>query len=145
DVGLDVLGRQQHCLVPEAAQHPGPMVRGAARLQPDSRRLLFFKKLLHFAALKLSTQNRLLLLVDTVHLKDVLGPIQANSHNRHRTAPPAALLTSPQSGTADAVGGRPPQHGWLRSRPAPGWSRRTTGSCSRRFGETANRQSWVRA
>src|SRR5215469_13364334 len=36
DVGLDVLRRHQHHLVPQAAQHPRPVVRGAARLDADS-------------------------------------------------------------------------------------------------------------
>ena len=42
-------------------------------------------------------------LIDAVHLKDMLGGIQTNSDNRHGTAPLAALHTS-QPGTIDAVG-----------------------------------------
>jgi hypothetical protein len=62
------------------------------------------------AAPELSPDSRMLvLIIDAVHLKDVLGGIQTDSDNRHGTAPLAALHTS-QPGTTDAVGGRPPQH-----------------------------------
>jgi len=42
----------------------------------------------------LSAQYRRLMLVDTMHLKDMLGPIQPNSDNRHRTAPLAVVATT---------------------------------------------------
>jgi hypothetical protein len=69
-----------------------------------------WRKLLDLAAPKLPTQNWLLLFIDAVNLKDMLGRIRPDPDNRHRTAPLACGCDKPQSGTADAVGGRPPQH-----------------------------------
>jgi hypothetical protein len=86
DVRLDGLRRQQYRLVPQAAQHPRPMVRGPARLDPDPRRRQLGEKLLDLAPPQLPAQNRLLALVDAVHLKDMLGCIQPDPDNRHRTA-----------------------------------------------------------
>jgi len=45
------------------------------------------------------------ILIDAVHLKDMLGGIQTNSDNRHGTAP-WLRCTHSQPGTTDAVGGR---------------------------------------
>src|SRR5215471_17591018 len=84
-------------------------MRGAARFQSDPGRCQPVEELPHLAAPELTPDNRLLVLIDAVHLKDVLGGIQTNSDNRHGTAPLAALHTS-QPGTINAVGGRPPQH-----------------------------------
>jgi len=84
---LDVLRRQQHYRVPEGAQHARPVVCRAARLQPDPRRRQLGEEPLDLAAPQLAPQYRLFVLVDAMHLKDMLGGIQANSHNRHRTAP----------------------------------------------------------
>jgi hypothetical protein len=44
-VGLDVLRRDQHHLVPQAVQPPCPMMRGAARLDTDARRRQLGEKL----------------------------------------------------------------------------------------------------
>jgi CO/xanthine dehydrogenase Mo-binding subunit len=71
---------------------------------------LLAEELLDLASSNLSTQNRPLLLIDAVYLKDMLGRIQPDPDNRHRTAPLGCGCNNPQSGTADAVGGRPPQH-----------------------------------
>src|SRR5262249_52463637 len=84
-------------------------MRGTTRFQSDPGRCQPVEELLHLAAPKLTPDNRLLVLIDAVHLKNMLGGIQTNSDNRHETAPLAALHTS-QPGTTDAVGGRPPQH-----------------------------------
>jgi hypothetical protein len=92
------------------AQHPRPVMRRAAGLQPDPGRRQLGKERFHLLAAKPATQHRLLLFVDTVQLKDMLGGIQANSDNTHRTAPLLELHQS-QPGTFDAVGGRPPQQG----------------------------------
>src|SRR6516165_9679493 len=109
NVGLDVLRWDQHDLVPQIAQHPSPMVRGAARFQPDPRRRQLGEKLLNLTASQLPAQHRPLLLVRAVHLKDALGCIQPDPDNRHRTASLGCGYDNPQSGTLDAVGGRPPQ------------------------------------
>src|SRR6516165_6862296 len=79
--------------------------------------------------------------IDAVHLKDMLGCIQPDPDNRHRTAPLGYRCKQPQSGTADAVGGRPPQHGKGRDAPATGrrrfastrpmWGRRSPGRPAR--------------
>jgi hypothetical protein len=66
---------------------------GAARLQPDPGRRQLAEELLHLAAPKLTAHNRLLVLIDAVHLEDMLGGIQTNPDNRHGTAPLAALHT----------------------------------------------------
>src|SRR6516164_9606474 len=84
-------------------------MRGITRFQPDPGRSQPVEELPHLAAPELTPDNRLLVLIYAVHLKDVLGGIQTNSDNRHGTAPLAALHTS-QPGTTNAVGGRPPQH-----------------------------------
>src|SRR5215471_1460550 len=63
------------------------------RFQPDPGRCQPAEELPHLAALKLTTDNRFLILVDAVRLKDMLGGILTNSHNRHGTAPLAALHT----------------------------------------------------
>src|SRR6516162_10501506 len=79
-------------------------MRGTTRFQPDPGRCQSVEELLHLAAPELTPDNCLLVLIDAVHLKDMLGGIQTNSDNRHGTAPLAALHTS-QPGTTDAVGG----------------------------------------
>src|SRR6516165_7367031 len=84
-------------------------MRGTARFQPDPGRCQPVEELPHLATPELTPDNRMLVLIDAVHSKDVLGGIQTNSVNRHGTAPLAVLHTS-QPGTTDAVGGRPPQH-----------------------------------
>ena len=84
-------------------------MRGTTRFQPDPGRCQPIEELPDLAAPELTADNRLLILIDAVHLKNMLGGIQTNSDNRHGTAPLAALHTS-QPGTIDAVGGRPPQH-----------------------------------
>src|SRR6202011_76430 len=88
------------------AQDPCPVVRGPARLQADPARRQLGEELLHLAAPQLTAQHRLLVLVNPVHLKDMLGGIQANPDNPHRAAPLAALQIT--AWHYDAVGGRPP-------------------------------------
>jgi hypothetical protein len=78
-------------------------MRGTTCFQPDPGRRQPIEELPHLAASELTADNRLLVLIDAVHLKDMLGGIQANSDNRHGTAPLLALQTS-QPGTTDAVG-----------------------------------------
>jgi hypothetical protein len=94
DIGLDVLRWDQHDLMPQPAQHPPPVVRSAARLQPDPRRRQLDKKLLYLRPSQLPAQHRPLLLINPVHLKDALGCIQPDPDNRHRTAPLAVVLTT---------------------------------------------------
>src|SRR6266849_6221986 len=110
DIGLDVLRWHQHHRVPQAAQHSRPVMRGSTGLDADPGRGQLAKELSHFAAPYLPAQHRLLGFVDAMHLKDMLGGIQANPDNRHWAAPLAALFKPSQPGTFDAVGGRPPQH-----------------------------------
>jgi hypothetical protein len=78
-------------------------MRGTTCFQPDPGRRQPIEELPHLATSELTADNRLLVLIDAVHLKDMLGGIQANSDNRHGTAPLPALQTS-QPGTTDAVG-----------------------------------------
>jgi hypothetical protein len=70
---------------------PRPIMRGTTRFQPDPGRCQPAEKLSHLAAPKLTADNRLLVLIDAVHLKDMLGGIQTNPDNCHGTAPLAAL------------------------------------------------------
>jgi len=68
-------------------QQPRPIMRGTTRFQPDPGRCQLGEELPHLAAPELTPDNRLLVLIDAVHLKDMLGGIQTNSDNRHGTAP----------------------------------------------------------
>src|SRR5260370_4715938 len=90
--GLEVGRRDRARRVPQAAPPPRPRVRGAARLQPDPGRRQLAEELRHLAASHLPAQHCLLALVDPMHLKDVLGGIQANPDNHHWAAPLAALF-----------------------------------------------------
>ena len=83
DVGLDVLRRHQQHLVPQAAQPPRPVMRSAARLDADSRRRQLAKEFFDLAAPQLPPQHRVLVLVNPVNLKDMLGRVQPNPDNRH--------------------------------------------------------------
>jgi len=58
-------------------------MRGPTGLQRDPGRRQLGEELLHLAAPKLAAQNRLLVLVDTVHLKDTFAGVQANPDNCH--------------------------------------------------------------
>ena len=51
------------------------------------------EELPHLAASELTADNRLLVLIDAVHLKDMLGGIQANSDNRHGAEGPSRSRT----------------------------------------------------
>jgi hypothetical protein len=57
-------------------------MRGTTRFQPDPGRCQLGEELPHLAAPELTPDNRLLVLIDAVHLKDMLGGIQTNSDNR---------------------------------------------------------------
>ena len=95
--------------MPKPVQQPRPIMRGTTRFQPDPGRCQLGEELPHLAAPEVTPDNRLLVLIDAVHLKDILGgtrPILIIVMGR---LPLAALHTS-QPGTIDAVGGRPPQH-----------------------------------
>src|SRR4029077_284999 len=83
DVALDILRRHQQHRVPQAAQQPRPVMRGAARLDADSRRWQLGKEFLDLAAPQLPPQYRLLVLVNSMNLKDMFGRVQTNSDNRH--------------------------------------------------------------
>src|SRR6516225_4331088 len=104
-VSLDVLRRDQQHLVPQPPQHPCPVVRGAASLHADSRRRQLGKHFLHLAAPDPLPQDRLIVLVNPMHLKDVFGRIQTNSDNRHSDGSLGCVVTTSQPGTFDAVGG----------------------------------------
>jgi hypothetical protein len=91
DIRLDVFRWQQNRLVPKPAQQPSPIMRGTARFQPDPGRCQLVEELPHFAAPRPTVDNRLLVLIEAVHLQDMLGDIQTNSDNRHGMAPSAVL------------------------------------------------------
>src|SRR5439155_1165903 len=55
----------------------------AARLEPDSRRRQLGKEFLDLAAPQLPPQHRLLVLVNSMNLKDMFGRVQPNPDNRH--------------------------------------------------------------
>src|SRR6516162_4427792 len=110
--GLMYCGGSQNHLVPKPAQQLSPIMRGTTRFQPDPGRCQLVEELLHFAAPKLTAENRYLVLIDAMHLKDMLGDIQTNSDNRHETAPLAVL----QSFTA--------WHDWCRRGPSTPTSRK---------------------
>src|ERR1700682_4135088 len=92
---------------PQASQEPRPVVRGAARLDADARRRHLGKAFLALAAPQLPPQHRLLALVTSMHLKDMVGRIQSNPDNRHSDGSLGCVVQSSQPGTFDAVGGRP--------------------------------------
>jgi len=50
-------------------------MRGTTRFQPDPGRCQPVEELPHLAAPELTPDNHLLVLIDAVHLKDVLGGI----------------------------------------------------------------------
>ena len=68
------------------------------------------------------------------------SPLAGNTINRRagcgRSARPVR-----REGGANPIASPYPYHRWYGSRPAPGWSRRTTSSRLRKVGETANRRS----
>src|SRR3979490_1128307 len=63
------------------------MVRSPARHQADPARRQLGEDLRHRTAPKLRAQHRRFGLVDPMHLKDMLGGVQTNPDNPHRTAP----------------------------------------------------------
>src|SRR6516165_7227260 len=73
--------------MPKPVQQPRPIMRGTTRFQPDPGRCQLGEELPHLAAPELTPDNRLLVLINAVHLKDMLGGIQTNSDNRYGTAP----------------------------------------------------------
>src|SRR6516225_532790 len=89
-------------------------MRGTTRFQPDPGRRQLVEELLHFAAPKLTAENRYLVLIDAMHLKDMLGDIQTNSDNRHETAPLAVLQSFTvwhdwcRRGPSTPTSGKPP-------------------------------------
>src|SRR6202049_909133 len=64
---------------------------------------------LDLAAPQLPPQYRLLVLVNSMNLKDMFGRIQTNPDNCHSDGSPGCVVTQSQLGTFDAVGGRPHQ------------------------------------
>jgi hypothetical protein len=93
------LRRHQQDLVPQPAQQPRPVMRGAARFDADARRRQLGKDFLDRAAPDLPPQHRLFVLVNPTLIIVI------------RTAPLAALLQPHSLAQFDAVGGRPPQQG----------------------------------
>src|ERR1700730_15707810 len=93
---------------PRVPGRAGPVPSGARPRTPPSRSgsAPAWRRTSHLAAPQLTAQHRLLVLVNPVHLKDMLGGIQANPDNPHRAAPLAALQIT--AWHYDAVGGRPP-------------------------------------
>ena len=114
-VRLDVLGWHQRYLMPQAPQNRCPVMRGATRLDADSRRRQLGKEFRHLVAPQLPPQYSLLVLVNPMNLKDMFGRVQTNSDNCSDGSPWLRFTTS-QPGTFDAVGGRRPQH---EHRPLP--------------------------
>src|SRR5207237_7483767 len=78
---------QKH-FMPQALQNPRPVMRGAARLDPDSRRRQFGEEFLDLAAPNLASQHRRLGLVNPMNLKEMFGRIQPNPDNRHMDGSP---------------------------------------------------------
>src|SRR5437899_12292769 len=74
-------------------------MRGAARFDADARRRQLGKGFLDRAAPDLPPQNRLFVLVNPMHLKDMLGRIQTNSDNRHADGSFGCVVTTSQPGT----------------------------------------------
>src|SRR5258708_36113965 len=94
-------------------------MRGAARLDADSHRRQLGKEFLDLAAPQLPPQYRLLVLVNSMNLKDMFGRIQTNPDNRRSDGSPGCVVARSQPGTFDAVGGRPHQQSLSRCcRPA---------------------------
>ena len=87
-----------------------PVVRGTTRLHADSRRRQLGEEFDHVLTPDLAPQQQLLVLVNPVNLKDMLGRIQTNSDNRHSDGSYGCVVTTSQPGTFDAGRGRPPQH-----------------------------------
>src|ERR1700682_1021460 len=109
-------------------------MRGAARLDADSRRRQLGKEFLDLAAPQLPPQYRLLVLVNSMNLKDMFGRIQTNPDNCHSDGSPGCVVTQSQLGTFDAVGGRPhPQSLGPVLSPSRG-----TGSLPGRGGDTGS-------
>ena len=79
------------------------VVDNAAR-SPQLHRAIIISRSGHLMCYENRTSSRA---TDTP--ENMLGGVQANSDNRHRTAPLLDFAQS-QPGTFDAVGGRPPQH-----------------------------------
>src|SRR4051812_45937043 len=80
-------------------------MRGAARLNADSRRRQLGEELPPLAAPELPPQPRLLILANPMNLKDMFGRVQISSDNRHSDGSPWLRCRPSQPGTLDAVRG----------------------------------------
>src|SRR5258706_4424975 len=78
DVGLHILRRHQAHLVAELRQLARPVMRRSTGLHADQARRQNSKILYHLAAPELPPSTHLLLDVDPVHLKHVLGEIKTD-------------------------------------------------------------------
>src|SRR5580704_9280873 len=83
DVSLHVLRRHQTNLVTELRQLTCPVVRGGTGLHADKARRQSLEKRNHLAAPELLPDDHLLVRIDAVDLKHVLGDIQTDCGNLH--------------------------------------------------------------
>src|SRR6476620_8940562 len=96
--------------MPERLQQPCPMMAGTARFDRDHRRCKLLEERHHFLAPQLLAQNRHLGGIHPVKLENMLRRVHSNPDNLfHGRSPVSEISNGPQSGTVDAVGGRPHQ------------------------------------
>jgi hypothetical protein len=93
DVRLDVGGRQQPHLMAKPLQPPRPVMRAAARLDPDHRRRQRGEEPLELAPAQPLAQHRAAGGVDTVNLEDVLRQIQTDHAKLHRGRLPLLVFS----------------------------------------------------
>src|SRR5262249_5248207 len=81
DVGLHILRRQQHHLMTQGPQLPGPVVGPTAGLYPHLRWRETGKEVEHLAPTQLPAQHHLLALIHSMQLKNTLGRVHTNANN----------------------------------------------------------------
>src|SRR5262249_24912900 len=96
--------------MPKRLQQPRPMMARTTGLDRDRRWRQLLKESHHFLAAQLLAQNGRFTGIHTMKLENVLRRIHPNSDNLvHGRSPFSEISNGPQSGTIDAVGGRPHQ------------------------------------
>src|SRR5437588_1482205 len=114
DVGLHVLRRHQPHPVTKLRQFTRPVMGRRARLHADQARWQRFEERQTLSAPQLLPNTNLLVAVDPVNLKHVLGDIQTNRGNLHVDGSPHVIrLRRTTLWHFDAESGRrPPHHVW---------------------------------
>jgi hypothetical protein len=107
DIRLDVLRRHHPHPVPEPRQLACPVMRAAAGLKANQRRLERGKKPQNFLASELAAQNDLLLRIHPMQLKKMLRRIHANAAKILHGRLPCLRSPTTSFWHIDAVGGRP--------------------------------------